>query len=306
LPIRKFVLSERGRGISCDANGAFIESIPLLKQSSATGAAVWHPRDVEAVSDELSTHFGLPIDMSSKASALKAIARALNDSNIARTELVTLHIQFPDPPHLTKGALPQEDAANFIRQLVWSGFLKANFNPNQPRWPSGSPESQGGRWSPKGTEAEAGIGHNQGPPLEAEAEAVAGEAEEAGEAAITAAGTATAALATGILLATTEPLDTGNDDTVAKINRHHSWPKYLGGQEKQELAKLPKWLHDQYHRGLDEIAKRTKGTAYFNSFSPAARQRLMNEVMVYTKDFDAQHGTHLYESMLKNGFPAPQ
>ena len=103
LPIRKFVLSERGHGVSCDASGAFIDSIPLLEQTPASGAVAWQSRDPEALSDELSMHFGLPIDMSSKASALNAIAEALSNCSIARAQLVTLHMQFPDPPSAGKG-----------------------------------------------------------------------------------------------------------------------------------------------------------------------------------------------------------
>lgn len=95
-PARTFALSECGCGVSCDANGASIESVPLLKRTHTRGTFIWLARDADAVSKELSAHFGLPIDVSLKTSALNAIARALNDGNIARAQLVTLHMQFPD------------------------------------------------------------------------------------------------------------------------------------------------------------------------------------------------------------------
>jgi len=45
--IREFRLSPSGsgRGISCDANGAFIGTIPPLKRSRANGKDDWEPGD---------------------------------------------------------------------------------------------------------------------------------------------------------------------------------------------------------------------------------------------------------------------
>jgi len=148
-----------------------------------------------------------------------------------------------------------------------------------------------------------GIGHNQGPPLEAEAEAVAEEANEAGEAAVSGAGTAAAALSVPFLVATTEPLNSGEDEIVAKVNWHHSWPKYLGGIQDQLLTRLPENLHIEYHRLLDEVAPRRKGAAYYDNMDLQERLDVLGKVAEKTKEFDAIHGTHLYEDMLQNGFP---
>jgi hypothetical protein len=55
----------------------------------------------------------------------------------------------PEPPDLAKSAHSQSDAINFIRDLDWSGLIKADWDPDKhPRWPAGAPESQGGRFAP--------------------------------------------------------------------------------------------------------------------------------------------------------------
>jgi hypothetical protein len=89
------------------------------------------------------------------------------------------------------------------------------------------------------------------------------------------------------------------------IDRHHPWPKYLGGAVKQELVRLPKSLHIEFHKGLDEHLPRWEGKAYYESLGPTERQENLQYLATYTKDFDAKHGTKLYDALLKNGFPAP-
>jgi hypothetical protein len=89
------------------------------------------------------------------------------------------------------------------------------------------------------------------------------------------------------------------------IERHHPWSKYLGGAVKQELVALPRSLHLQFHRELDEVLPRSKGTAFYKSRSPTERQEDLQQFAKHTKEFDAKHGTKLYDALLKNGFPAP-
>jgi RHS repeat-associated protein len=84
---------------------------------------------------------------------------------------------------------------------------------------------------------------------------------------------------------------------------HHAWPKYLGGKAKQELARIPRWLHERFHAGLDKILPRQWGSEYFKNLSPAARKQMLQELADYVRAFDAKYGTNLYESMLRNGFP---
>jgi hypothetical protein len=92
---------------------------------------------------------------------------------------------------------------------------------------------------------------------------------------------------------------------VEAIENHHPWPKYLGGPVEQELVALPKSLHQKFHRELDEELPRWKGTTYYVSRSPAERQQDLQYLAKYTKEFDAEHGTKIYDALLKNGFPEP-
>ena len=89
------------------------------------------------------------------------------------------------------------------------------------------------------------------------------------------------------------------------VRLHHAWAKYLGGQEEQDLVPLSKSLHDAYHKGLDQIAGRWRGTAYYENLPPEELNVLLKKVAQYTQDFDAKNGTALYKAMLKEGFPSP-
>jgi len=81
---------------------------------------------------------------------LSAIAAALNAGNIARAQLVTLHLQFPNPPPLARAVTSHNELSKFIRELHWSGLIKAGWDSDQhPRWPAGTPDSQGGQFAPK-------------------------------------------------------------------------------------------------------------------------------------------------------------
>ena len=71
------------------------------------------------------------------------------------------------------------------------------------------------------------------------------------------------------------------------------------------MVPLPKSLHDAFHKGLDEHLPRRLGTAYYESLGPTKRQQILQTLAAYTKEFDAKHGTKLYEALLKSGFPAP-
>jgi hypothetical protein len=87
------------------------------------------------------------------------------------------------------------------------------------------------------------------------------------------------------------------------VRLHHSWAKYLGGAEKQDLVPLPKSVHDAYHSGLDKILPRQRGTAYFDSLTGKAKEQMYRDLIDYTKAFDAKYGTKLYDAMIKNGLP---
>ena len=89
------------------------------------------------------------------------------------------------------------------------------------------------------------------------------------------------------------------------IHLHHAWPMYLGGAVKQDLVPLPKSLHIEFHKGLDERLSKWRGTAHYESRGPTERQENLQYLATYTKNFDAKHGTKLYDALIKNGFPAP-
>jgi hypothetical protein len=90
---REFRLTppESGRGLSCDANGAFIGNVPLLRRSWNDH---WEPRDGEQLSELIGTRFGLPIDMSSKMGGLNAISRALDEGNLKAYPFFAAHMTF--------------------------------------------------------------------------------------------------------------------------------------------------------------------------------------------------------------------
>jgi hypothetical protein len=270
---------------------------------------MWAPRDSGDVSAELSKRFGLPIDVSSKASGIATIAKALNEGSVAQAQLAALFLRFPEPPSLAKNAASRSEWIAFIRRLAEDDLIKARWN---VRWPAASPDSQGGRFAPgNSTPGEPGIGHNGGPPLEAEEVAAADDAAAAAGEGAAVALAPIAAIATEALALSTVPAGSGEDEAVARLKhdeferteRHHPWPKYLGGAEDQELVELPRSLHIEYHRGVQEFAEHWRGKPYYDNMSPDARAELFEQLSRYTKQFDDEHGTSLLEALRRNRFP---
>lgn len=151
--IREFRLSPRDQqaGVSCDENGAFVGDIPLLTRSSANGKDHWRPIDSKQLSEMIGSRFGFPIDMTRKIGGLTVIAKALNAGDIARAQIAALLFGIPDPPQFSKTANSRDAMIKFIRDLHWSGLIKADWDSDKhPRWPAGSPDSQGGQFAPKG------------------------------------------------------------------------------------------------------------------------------------------------------------
>src|SRR5437773_9936152 len=89
------------------------------------------------------------------------------------------------------------------------------------------------------------------------------------------------------------------------LRKHHSWPKYLGGAEKQDLVPLEKWVHDAYHSGLDKYLPRKRGTEYYEGLKGAERQDALQKLADYTKAFDDVYGTKIYPGMIEEGFRLP-
>ena len=132
--IREFHLSPpgEGRGIWCDARGAFVGAIPILNRLRKNGKDEWQPRDCERLSEEIGAHYGLPIDMSPKTGGLRAIAKALSEGDVARAQIATVLLGIPDPPQLSKCACPREEMIKLICDLHWSGLIKLDGDENLP------------------------------------------------------------------------------------------------------------------------------------------------------------------------------
>jgi hypothetical protein len=93
--------------------------------------------------------------------------------------------------------------------------------------------------------------------------------------------------------------------TYDQVRRHHPWPMYLGGPVKQTLVPLAKSVHDAYHYQLDEFLPRRLGKAYYNSLTGPDRVAMYNRLANFTKAFDTEYGTSLYEAMKAEGCPVP-
>jgi hypothetical protein len=106
-----------GHGVSCDANGAYIDLIPLLEKRFSDGQLRWEPRDSKTLSAEITAHYGLPIDLTSRANGLHAIASALNDGNLAKAQLVALFLRFPTLRQASAPSLSDNAVVNFVREL---------------------------------------------------------------------------------------------------------------------------------------------------------------------------------------------
>jgi hypothetical protein len=111
---------------------------------------------------------------------------------------------------------------------------------------------------------------------------------------------------TGALLSAAAMVPLGGQlATAAKIERHHSLMKYLGGAERQLLVPLAADLHRLYHSGLDKITPRQWGAAYYSAMDPVNRADPWRRVAEYTQAFDDVHGTEIYNAMRRNGFKIP-
>jgi hypothetical protein len=88
-----------GARMRCDENGAFWGPVSLItKTANTTGRQSWVPRAVNQLERELTALSELPIDLASKENGLNAVARALNDGNIALAQIAMLNLQLPDLP----------------------------------------------------------------------------------------------------------------------------------------------------------------------------------------------------------------
>lgn len=97
----------------------------------------------------------------------------------------------------------------------------------------------------------------------------------------------------------------GPDVVRGIINGHHSWPKFLGGPSEQDLARLHRSLHVDFHvdleaalkqAGFPRVGGRGGGTAdwaeYFR-LNPGKQDEAIEILQRVTRDFDKKNGTKI-------------
>jgi len=128
--------------VSCGADGVFVGDVPLLQAiDGASANPQWVVRTVPELNDELSTQYGLPIDVAAKANALALIAAAFNRGDLAMAAIATVQMQFPDPPPLAKGRETDDEIARRALELHRSRLLKFWDPEKHPR--TGTPPNPG-------------------------------------------------------------------------------------------------------------------------------------------------------------------
>jgi hypothetical protein len=97
------------------------------------------------------------------------------------------------------------------------------------------------------------------------------------------------------------------------FDRHHPLPKFLGGETKQLLYKLPKELHEKFHAVLREDLKAAglnlpiggkKGSTgeWLRSFreNPGSQTKALDAVLKASRTIDKKYGTSLTRSTWNN------
>lgn len=144
--------SEPNVGVRCDEGGFSVGGVPLFLQASlSNGDRAWRPLSAAEINEALGGVYGLPVDVAGKVVGLAGVARALDCGDVARAQILALHLRFPDPPDLSKAADNPRLVSELAGQLNASGLLKADWDPaKHPHWPAGSPGGVGGQFAPVG------------------------------------------------------------------------------------------------------------------------------------------------------------
>jgi hypothetical protein len=148
---RFFRLSETpGVGVRCSDQGLFVGQTPLLESVRArNGGVEWRVRSADGIARDLSKNYGMPVAVSAKMSGIAAIARALNDRNLAHAQIATLLLKFPDPPDMMESQPRVGGVIDLAKQLHASDLLNRDWDPaKHPRWPALSPDGVGGQFVP--------------------------------------------------------------------------------------------------------------------------------------------------------------
>lgn len=109
----------------------------------------------------------------------------------------------------------------------------------------------------------------------------------------------------------------GPDVVRGIIHGHHSWPKFMGGPSKQELARLYKSLHVDLEAALKQagfprVGGRGGGTQDWTEYfrlNPGKRDEAMGILQDVTREFDRKNGTkiskYLDDSLAEGKPPTP-
>ena len=81
-------------------------------------------------------------------SGLATVSKALNAGDVAKAQIATLFLHFPQPLPLTKSAPTRDEQIELVRALDWASLLKINYN----HYPAKSPGGKGGQFAPKSAE----------------------------------------------------------------------------------------------------------------------------------------------------------
>lgn len=135
--IREYGLDPPGheRGPNCDREGPALGPIRLLRKTEMGFEA----RPAEELEPLLTRIFARSIDCSGLMPGLSAVARALNEGDLARAVITTTHLRLP-----TLG----EEEARRAREAAALAKAAAD-DPEHPGWPKGAPGGKGGQFRPK-------------------------------------------------------------------------------------------------------------------------------------------------------------
>jgi hypothetical protein len=141
-----------GSAVACSKEGLFVGDVPLLIKSGECGEPPdWLPRPLYELNNELTERFGVSTEFASKMTGLLAVAKALNQGDIARAQVTTLHMRIPEIPSLEKFEGRPTNFLETAARLHASGLLGKDWDADKhPRWPAGTSDGVGGQFSPAG------------------------------------------------------------------------------------------------------------------------------------------------------------
>ena len=179
---RTYCLAKRlgDRGVYCGPDGLFVGTAPLLERNAQ--APRFAPRPLAVINRDLEACYGLRVDLARKMAGFGAVARALDDGDLARACIAAVFLRLPEIPEETPQAfakcalslaeegllrfsadevervllskfstrLGKLDSNDLAPSLEESSLLKASpDDPEHPGYPAGAPEGKGGQFRPK-------------------------------------------------------------------------------------------------------------------------------------------------------------